>query len=98
MHLKRVIVASVLLPAIYFYIMYLPSWSFLFLLIIVSFIAMTEFYSMYHIGGILRYACLLFGVLILGVSYIYKDLLPDVIILSVMVIICIRLLVKRNPI
>jgi len=98
MHLKRVIVAAVLLPAIYFYIMYLPSWSFLFLLIIVSFIAMTEFYSMYHIGGILRYACLLFGVLILGVSYISKDLLPDVIILSVMVIICIRLLVKRNPI
>lgn len=52
---------------------------------------------MYHIGGILRYACLLFGVLILGVSYISKDFLPDVIILSVMVIICIRLLVKRNP-
>jgi phosphatidate cytidylyltransferase len=98
MHLKRVIVAAAFLPAIYFYIMYLPPWSFLFLLVIVSFIAMSEFYSMYHIGGILRYACLLFGVLILGVSYISKDLLLNVFILSMMVIICIRLLVKRNPI
>lgn len=97
MHLKRLFVAAVLLPAIYFYIMYLPSWSFLLLIMVVSFIAMTEFYSMYRIGGILRYACLLFGILILGVSYISKDLLPDVIILSVMVIICIRLLVKRDP-
>jgi phosphatidate cytidylyltransferase len=97
MHLKRLIVAAVLLPVIYFYIMYLPSWSFLLLIMIVSFIAMTEFYSMYRIGGILRYACLLFGILILGISYISKDILPDIIILSVMVIICIRLLVKRDP-
>jgi phosphatidate cytidylyltransferase len=98
MHLKRLIVAAASLPAIYFYIMYLPSWAFLFLLIIVSFTAMVEFYSMYHTGGILRYACLLFGVLIIGVSYISKDLLPGVIVLSAMCIMCIRLLVKRNPI
>lgn len=97
MHLKRLIVAAVLLPVIYFYIMYLPSEYFFFLLIFVSLIAMSEFYSMYHVAGILRYACLFFGVSILTVSYISKDLLPDVIVLSVMAIMGIRLLAKRDP-
>ncbi len=98
MHLKRLVVAAVLLPVIYLYIMYLPSWCFLFLLIAISFFAMSEFYSMYHVPWILRYSCLFFGVSIIGVSNISKDLLPDVIILSLMAVIVIRLLVKRNPI
>jgi phosphatidate cytidylyltransferase len=97
MHFKRLIVAAVLLPVIYLFIMYLPSGYFLFLLSAVSFLAMSEFYSMYHVSGILRYACLFFGISILSVSYVSKDLLPDVIILSVMAAIVIRLLVKRNP-
>ncbi len=97
MHLKRLIVAAVLLPVIYFYIMYLPSWYFLLLLASVSFLAMSEFYSMYHVSGILKYACLFFGVSILSIFYVSKDLLPDVIILSVMAVIIIRLLVKKNP-
>ena len=98
MHLKRLIVAAVLLPVIYLYIMYLPSGYFLFLLAAVSLLAMSEFYSMYRASGILRYTCLFFGVSIISVSYFSKDLMPDVIILSVMAVIIIRLLVKRNPI
>jgi phosphatidate cytidylyltransferase len=97
MHLKRLIVAAVLLPVIYLYIMYLPSGYFLLLLAAVSFLAMSEFYSMYHVSGILKYACLFFGVSILSVFYVSKDLMPDVIILSVMAVIIIRLLIKRNP-
>jgi len=95
--LKRLIVAAVLLPLFYLYIMYLPSGYFLFLLISISLLAMSEFYSMYPVAGILRYACLFFGICILSISYISKDLLPDVVILSLMAIICIRLMVKRNP-
>jgi phosphatidate cytidylyltransferase len=97
MHLKRLIVAVVLLPIIYLYIMYLPSGYFLLLLIFLSFIAMSEFYSMYRVTGILRYAGLFFGASILSVSYISEDLLLSVVILSIMGIIGIRLFAKRNP-
>jgi len=97
MHLKRLIVAVVLLPIIYIYIMYLPSVYFLVLLIFLSIIAMSEFYSMYHVEGILKYTGIFFGVFILCVSSRAKDYLPDIIILSVMAIIGIRLFSKKNP-
>jgi len=97
MHLKRLIVAVVLLPLFYLYVMYLPSVYFFFLLVIISLLAMAEFYSMYHVTGILKYACLLLGVSILGVSYISMDLLSDAVMISVMTVLVIRLLARRNP-
>lgn len=98
MHLKRLIVALILLPVIYLYIMYLPQGYFFLLLTCGSIIAMLEFYAMYRVTGILRYAGLFFGVSILCVSYVSKDLLKDLIPLSVMAIMGIRLLSKRNPV
>jgi phosphatidate cytidylyltransferase len=52
---------------------------------------------MYQVTAILRYAGLFFGILILCISYISKDLLLNVIILSVMGLVVLRLLLKRNP-
>jgi phosphatidate cytidylyltransferase len=98
MHLKRLIVAAVLLPALYFYIMYLPQGYFSFLLISVSLIAMSEFYHMYRVTGIFRYACLLLGISILGVSYMYHDHLMDMAAISVMILMVMRLLLKRDPV
>jgi len=97
MHFKRFIVAAALLPAFYFYIMYLSSEYFLFLLILMSIIAIWEFYSMYHIEGILRFTGLISGILIIVISYISKGILVDVIILSFIVMAGVRLFLKRNP-
>ena len=97
MHFKRFIVAAALLPAFYFYIMYLSSEYFLFLLILMSIIAIWEFYSMYHIEGILRFIGLISGISIIVISYISKGILSDVIILSFIVMAGVRLFFKRNP-
>ncbi|MBE0426750.1 MAG: phosphatidate cytidylyltransferase [Nitrospirae bacterium] len=97
MHLKRLIVAAVFLPAIYFYIMYLPSGYFLLILILTSLLAMSEFYHMYRVTGILRYSCLFLGSLIILVSYIWKEYTLDVIMLSLIAVMCVRLIIKRNP-
>jgi phosphatidate cytidylyltransferase len=97
MYLKRLVVALILLPVIYIYIMYLPPKYFLLLLVSASLIAMLEFFSMYHVTGILKYACFLFGIAIINVSFISKDHLLDVIIISVLVAMVLRLLVKRDP-
>jgi phosphatidate cytidylyltransferase len=98
MHFKRLIVAAVLLPALYFYIMYLPQVYFFFLLISVSLVAMSEFYHMYRVTGIFRYAGLLSGISILGVSYMYHDHLMDIAAISVMILMVMRLLFKRDPV
>ncbi len=97
MHLKRLIVAAVLLPLIYVYIIYLPSEYFFFLLIIISLLAMSEFYSMYHVQGVLRYASLFFGISVLCAAYFSTDLLWDTIIISIMAVMVIRLFCKRDP-
>lgn len=98
MHLKRLIVAAVLLPLIYLYIMYLPPGYFFFLIILISSLALSEFYSMYNVSGILKYTCFFFGALILGVSFFLKDLLLNSIIISLMGIMVVRLLFKRDPV
>ena len=97
MHFKRFIVAAALLPVFYFYVMYLSSEYFLFLLILMSIIAIWEFYSMYHIEGILRFIGLISGISIIVISYISKGILSDVIILSFIVMAGVRLFFKRNP-
>ncbi len=97
MHLKRVVVAAVLLPLLYLYIMYLSLPYFIFFLIIMTVVALSEFYAMYGVRWILRYTGIFFGVLILCIVYVSKDFLPNVILLSVMALAAIRLLVKRNP-
>lgn len=97
MHLKRLIVAAILLPLIYLYIMYLPSGYFFALLVLVSVLALSEFCSMYRVSGVLRYLCLLSGVLILCAAYFSKEYLTDIVFVSVMAALCLRLLVKRDP-
>jgi phosphatidate cytidylyltransferase len=98
MHLKRLIVAAVLLPPIYLYITYLPPAYFSLLLVLISSLALSEFYSMYNVSGKLKYACFFLGISILGVSFFLKDQLLNSIIVSVIVIMVIRLLVKRDPV
>lgn len=97
MHLKRLVVAAVLLPVLYLYIMYLSPAYFIFLLIVMSVIALSEFYGMYRVTGILRYAGAFFGISILSTFYVLRGFLLHVIILSVMALAAIRLLSKRDP-
>lgn len=97
MHFKRLIVALLLLPLLYLYIMYLPSEYFLLLLIITGVIAVWEFNSMYNVEYLFRYIGLLSGITVLLYSYIQWEILLDIIVLSFILIAGIRLFLKRNP-
>lgn len=97
MHLKRIIVAAVLLPLLYVYIMFLPAVFFLLLMIGVTILAMSEFYAMYQVTGIFRYACTLVGVFVVIAAYAASPSLPDVLIFSFMIILIVRLFCKKDP-
>jgi phosphatidate cytidylyltransferase len=97
MHRKRLIVAAALLPVLFLSVMYLPEGYFFILLCAVSFLGMLEFYSMYRVQGAVRYACLLFGVFIIAVSYFSRAHLSETLVFSAMAIMVIRLLTKRDP-
>lgn len=52
---------------------------------------------MYNVGYLLRYLVLISGISILTVSYIWREIQLDIIVLSFIVITGIRLFFKRNP-
>ncbi|MEW6583991.1 MAG: phosphatidate cytidylyltransferase [Nitrospirota bacterium] len=97
MHLKRLIVAAILLPLIYSYVTYLPEGYFLVLMSAVAVLAMWEFYSMYRIHGLLRYSCILLGTTLIAVSFTLPEIATKVLALSIMVVMALRLFVKRTP-
>jgi phosphatidate cytidylyltransferase len=97
MHLKRLIIAFILLPLLYIYIMYLPSEYFLFLMVFFSTIALSEFYSMFRIKGLLKYTGILWGGALLFAFFVAREFFADILLLSVLTIMGLRLLIKREP-
>lgn len=97
MHIRRLVVALILLPLFYFYIMKLSQGYFFIFLLLVSVIAQSEFYSMYRIRGLMRNSGIFAGIAILLTIYLSRDLLPDMLLLSFIAISCIRLIGRRAP-
>lgn len=93
MHLKRLIIAAILLPLIYFYITKLPAEYFLFLLVIAAAAAQYEFYSIYNVKGLLRYSGIILGILMLFTVHSSQFTVPALFI----IVACIRLFSKKNP-
>lgn len=97
MHYKRLLVAVILLPVFYLYVMYLPSEYFLYLIIFVSTIALSEFYAMFNIRAVLRFLGVAWGVVVLVLFYIYNQLSTSTMLFSVLTIMAVRLLFRRDP-
>jgi len=105
MHLKRLLIAIVALPLIYFYITKLSAGYFLLLIMIVSFIAQHEFYSMYKVNRLLKYMGIAFGILtilafspqsrLVGTALNLKPF--DLLAVLFFIIASVRLFIKRNP-
>ncbi len=97
MHRKRLIVACILVPIFYLYVMYLPAEYLLFLLVLVSSAALIEFYRMFRLHPALRYAGVVSGALMLAVFFASRHFFVDVLLLCAMMIMGLRLFIKRDP-
>ena len=97
MQIKRVLVAAVLLPPFYFYIMKLPEVFFFALLLVVSVLAQWEFYTMYRIEGLMKTFGMLFGICTLCAARLTGNPYSSVSMLAFMAIITARLFGRRDP-
>lgn len=97
MHLKRLVIALIVLPVLYFYLMKLPAAYFFMLLLIVSAAAQSEFYSMYRIRGVLKTLGLLSGIALLSAFFISGNLVSVVLASSFIIISSVRLIGKKDP-
>lgn len=97
MHLKRLVIALTLVPLLFMYIMFLPPEYFLFLLTFFSTLGMAEFYAMSRINVVLKYAAIVCGAAMMFVFFMAKDFFVLILLLSVLTIMGLRLVIKRDP-
>jgi phosphatidate cytidylyltransferase len=97
MHIKRLIVAAILVPLLYILVMYLPAEYFFFLIIILSSLALLEFYAMFKLEGMMKYTGMLWGAALLAIFYSSREHFASAVLLSLLIIMTVRLLLKGNP-
>lgn len=97
MLIKRLLVAAILLPFFYFFVMKLSPVFFWSLLLISAVIAQWEFCAMYRIGGFPKWSGIVSGIFLFAAGYFSKTLSPQVLALAVMGILLVRLLNRRDP-
>jgi len=97
MHFKRLVIALILLPVLYLYVMYLPPEYFLFLMTLLSTVGLAEFYAMCRIKGLFLYSGLLWGAALLIVSFILPHLFLQVLLLAALATMALRLFLKPDP-
>ena len=96
MHLKRLLVAFILIPLLYLYTMYLPPQYYLILITLVSTVALAEFYSLSGVAGPLRYAGFFWGAALLSLYFFAAAFFAEMLLLAVLTMLTLRLFVKRN--
>ncbi len=96
MHAKRLLVAFVFIPLLYLYIMYLPPYCYLFFLIVVSSVALAEFYLLAGVGGLLRHAGLACGALVLIAHFLLPAHFHTTLLFASVVMLAVRLFQKRD--
>jgi len=96
MHLKRLLVALVFVPALYLYTMYLPPQYYLFLITAISTVALAEFYAISGINGSLKYSGLFWGAVILVMNFFARERFAEVIFIASLTMLTLRLFLKRE--
>jgi phosphatidate cytidylyltransferase len=96
MHLKRLVIAGILLPLLYGYVMYLPPEYFLFLIMFFTVVGLAEFYALCKLKGVLLYAGLLWGASLLVSFYFAPGLFLQGLLLAALTTMALRLFLKRD--
>jgi phosphatidate cytidylyltransferase len=97
MHHKRLIVAAIVIPLLYLYVMFLPAEYFLYLVVFISTVALVEFYSLFRIQPILKYTAVAWGAALLAVFFVARHLFVDLLLLSALTLMGLRLFIRRDP-
>ncbi|QWR77789.1 phosphatidate cytidylyltransferase [Candidatus Magnetomonas plexicatena] len=96
MHLKRLLVALVVVPALYLYVKYMPP-LFLFILIaLVSYLCLLEFLSMYKANVLARHTFSILGIIPVYLTYKYNDIPISAVVAVFFLISIIRLYGKKT--
>ncbi|MBF0318384.1 MAG: phosphatidate cytidylyltransferase [Nitrospirae bacterium] len=94
---KRLVVAAILLPLLYAYIMYLSPYYFLLLMFVAAFICVEEFLLMYGVRDLTRHVFSAVSLIPLYMTYEYNEI-PDYVFVTIFAVcVVVRLFERKGP-
>ena len=97
MHLRRVVVAAVLVPLLYLYVMRLPVQYFFYLLALVAGLGLYEFYAMFRLNTVMKYLGVAWGIGLMAAFFLSLADMYTLSLISVLFFLACRLFLRADP-
>jgi phosphatidate cytidylyltransferase len=96
-HLRRLIVAAILVPLLYLYVTRLPVQYFFFLITAVAALGLYEFYTMFRLNPIMKYLGIAWGVGLMSAFFFSLADLYSLSLIAALFFLGLRLFLKKDP-
>lgn len=97
MHLRRLIVAAILVPLLYLYVTRLPAQYFFYLITIVAALGLYEFYTMFRLNAVMKYIGIAWGVGLMAAFFLSLADMYSLSLIAALSILGLRLFLKQDP-
>lgn len=97
MHLKRLIVAALVVPLLYLYVTQLPVQYFFYLITAVAALGLYEFYSMFRLNAVMKYLGIAWGVGLMAVFFFWPAAMYALLLVATLFFLGLRLFLKPDP-
>lgn len=97
MHLRRLIVAAILVPLLYLYVTRLPVQYFFYLITAVAALGLYEFYTMFRLNAVLKYLGIVWGIGLMTAFFLSPAEMYSLSLVAVLFFLGLRLFLKPDP-
>jgi phosphatidate cytidylyltransferase len=97
MHLKRLIIAIILVPLLYLYVMRLPVQYSFYLITAIAAVGLYELYSMFRLNAVMKYLGVIWGIGLMTACFMSPGNIFNLYLIAVMMFLGLRLFLKKDP-
>ncbi|MGC2061389.1 MAG: phosphatidate cytidylyltransferase [Thermodesulfovibrionales bacterium] len=97
MHLRRLIVAAILVPLLYLYVTRLPVQYFFYLITVVAALGLYEFYTMFRLNAVMKYLGIAWGISLMTAFFLSLADMYSLSLVAALFFLGLRLFLKQDP-
>src|ERR1700690_3699757 len=97
MHLKRLIIAIILVPLLYLYVMKLPVTYCFCLITLIAAMGLYEFFSMFRLNAVMKYPGIIWGIGLMTACFMSPGNVFNLYLIAAMMFLVLRLFLKTDP-
>lgn len=97
MHLRRLLVAAILVPVLYLYVTRLPVQYFFYLITVVAALGLYEFYTMFRLNTVMKYLGIAWGIGLMTAFFLSLADMYSLSLIAALFFLGLRLFLKKDP-